>query len=179
VHELGHDQPNTTKQLHDISCRHASGQEVVRAVFVLGDRKMVPDSGRAAPSKATCKGTKKGTKGSKKGQKRLPRRVAVTTGDNNDNKEMDDSTEEYVVTTKRDFKRQARQPKNNLEKLLEATCPTHTYPIKHMVKYCTMMKSFMTSGTLSKGRKPNGDPSPPSLGLCMTNLSSGYLTHCS
>jgi hypothetical protein len=35
----------------------------------------------------------------------------------------------------------------------------HTYPVKHKLKDCTMMKIFMTSGALSKGMKPEGDPS--------------------
>jgi hypothetical protein len=32
------------------------------------------------------------------------------------------------------------------------------YPIKHKLKYCTMMKNFMTLGVLSKGKKPKRDP---------------------
>jgi hypothetical protein len=38
------------------------------------------------------------------------------------------------------------------------TCLKHSYPIKHKFKDCTMMKNFMTSGALSKGKKPKGDP---------------------
>jgi hypothetical protein len=32
------------------------------------------------------------------------------------------------------------------------------YPNKHKLKDCTMMKNFMTSRALSKGKKPKGDP---------------------
>jgi hypothetical protein len=35
VHELGRRQPSTTKELLDIATRHASGEEVVRAAFIL------------------------------------------------------------------------------------------------------------------------------------------------
>jgi hypothetical protein len=45
-----------------------------------------------------------------------------------------------------------------LEKLLEASCPNHAYPIKHKLKECTMLRYFMTSGALSKGKKPKGGP---------------------
>jgi hypothetical protein len=41
VHELGRDQPKTTKELLDITTRHASGEEAVRAVFIQGDGKAV------------------------------------------------------------------------------------------------------------------------------------------
>jgi hypothetical protein len=34
MHELGCDQPKTTKELLDIATRHASGEEAIRAVFV-------------------------------------------------------------------------------------------------------------------------------------------------
>jgi hypothetical protein len=33
----------------------------------------------------------------------------------------------------------------------------HTYPIKHKLKEFDMMKSFMTSGPLTKGKEPEGD----------------------
>jgi hypothetical protein len=44
VHELDRDKPNTTKELLDIATRHASGEEIVGVIFVLGDRKTVPDN---------------------------------------------------------------------------------------------------------------------------------------
>jgi hypothetical protein len=69
VHELSHDWPNTTKGLFDIATRHVSGEEGVRAVFVLGDGKMVHSRSRVAPSKATCKGARKGDKGGKNGKR--------------------------------------------------------------------------------------------------------------
>jgi hypothetical protein len=36
--------------------------------------------------------------------------------------------------------------------------PHHSYPIKHKLKDCTMMKNFMMSGALSKGRRPRESP---------------------
>jgi hypothetical protein len=38
------------------------------------------------------------------------------------------------------------------------TCLHHSYPVKHKLKDCTMMKNFMTLGAFSKSRKPGGDP---------------------
>jgi hypothetical protein len=62
------------------------------------------------------------------------------------------------VTAKSNFKRQTQLPKDHFKKLLEATCLHHSYPVKHKLKDCTLMKKFMTSGALSKDRKPGGDP---------------------
>jgi hypothetical protein len=69
-----------------------------------------------------------------------------------------DSGEECVAATERNLKRQTRPAKDHFEKLLEATYPHHSYPIKHKLKYCTLMKKFMMSGAFSKDRKPGGDP---------------------
>jgi hypothetical protein len=79
--------------------------------------------------------------------------------DDGDDEKADDSGKEYVMAAERDFKHQMRQPKDHFEKLLKATCPNHSYPIKDKLKGCTMMKILMTSGAFNKGRKPEGDPS--------------------
>jgi hypothetical protein len=46
VHEFGHDQLNTTKELLGIATWHASGEEAVQDAFVLGDGKMVVATAR-------------------------------------------------------------------------------------------------------------------------------------
>jgi hypothetical protein len=48
---------------------------------------------------------------------------------------------------------------DHFKKLLKATCPNDSYPIKNKLNDCSMMKNFMTSGAFSKGRKPRVDPS--------------------
>jgi hypothetical protein len=155
LHELDRDQPNTTKELLDIATRHASDEEAVGATFVLGDGKMVPGGSRAVPSITTGKGSKKGAKGGKKGSKWHPRWVTIATSNNDNDKETDDDEQEYIMTAERDFKRQARQPKDHFQKLLEVVYPNHTYPVKHRLKDYTMIKkNVMTSGAISKGKKP-------------------------
>jgi hypothetical protein len=72
VHELGHDQPKTTKVILDIATWHTSSEEAVEAIFVQGDGKMTPDGSRGAPPNAASKGTKRRAKGSKKGAKAVP-----------------------------------------------------------------------------------------------------------
>jgi hypothetical protein len=60
------------KELLDITSRHTSSEEAVRAVFIQGDGKEAPSGGRGAPPKATNKGKKRGTKSDKRGLKQQP-----------------------------------------------------------------------------------------------------------
>jgi hypothetical protein len=71
---------------------------------------------------------------------------------------VDGSDEGYVIAIERNPKCRARQPKDHFKNLLEAAYPNHTYPIKHKIKEYAMMKNFMTSGVLTRGKKPEGDP---------------------
>jgi hypothetical protein len=154
VHELDRDQTKITKELLDIATRHASSEEAVRTVFIQGDGKMVPGGSRGAPPKATGKCDKRSAKGSKKGQKRRPLWVRVTTScDNDDGKKADGSDEEHVVAAESNFKRQARLPNDHFKK-----SPNHTYRTKDKIKKCTMIKNYMISRDLAKGKKSEGDP---------------------
>jgi hypothetical protein len=65
-----------------------------------------------------------------------------------------DSDKEYVVAPERGFKCQSQPPTGHFERLLKAACPNHTYPIRHKLKKCGMMKNFMTAGALTKARSP-------------------------
>jgi hypothetical protein len=47
----------------------------------------------------------KGAKGSNRGQKQCPWHIAITTSDDGDDKEADDSSEEYVATAECNFMR--------------------------------------------------------------------------
>jgi hypothetical protein len=52
---------------------------------------------------------------------------------------------------------QARSPIDHYERLLEEACLNHTYPIKHNLNDCDMMKNFMISGSLTRGRELDED----------------------
>jgi hypothetical protein len=71
VHELDREQLKTTKELLDITTRHASSEEVVGATLLLGNAGMATSGGQATPTKATVKSARKGAKGGKKGPKAL------------------------------------------------------------------------------------------------------------
>jgi hypothetical protein len=63
------------------------------------------------------------------------------------------SDEEFVASAERDFKQRTRPPKDHFEKVLEAACPHHPYPVKHKLRDCIMMKRFMSSGTPANGNE--------------------------
>jgi hypothetical protein len=159
VHELSCEQSKTTKELLDIATRHASGEEAVEAIFMQSSGKVVPGDGRGASTTTTDKGTKRGIKSDKKGPRWRAQQVVVTAscGEDNIGKDVSDSDEELIAADKRDFKHQAWLSVDHLKKLLQATCHNHTYPIKHKLKECTMIKNYMTTGNLARSKNPEGD----------------------
>jgi hypothetical protein len=140
-----------SKELLDIATRHASIEEAIGAVVVQGDGKMVPDSSRGTSSKASDKDAKKGAKDGKKGQTRRPNGsqllpVAMTT------------TRKRMALT-RSVSRPLSMISNARHDSQTNTLRVyHAYPIKHKLKGYIMMKNFMTSRALSKGKMPKGDP---------------------
>jgi hypothetical protein len=122
----------------------------------------------------------------------------VTDDFGNINKQAGGSGTEHATTVVGSSKRQAQPPTDHFDKLLEETCPNPAYPIKHKLRDCGMMKSFMASGSLSRDMEvdkvPNeGDAMPfpredaamtiyngrPSPGMRRTsNPSLGTPTRC-
>jgi hypothetical protein len=86
VHELGHDQLRTTKELLDITTQHAYGEKAVEATFVQGNGKMVPGSSHGGhrpklPARAlrkVQKAVKRGKSGASNGLQ-LPPATEMTT----------------------------------------------------------------------------------------------------
>jgi hypothetical protein len=113
----------------------------------------VISDGRATPTNATIRSTKRGAKGGKKGQKRRPpphygeHRWQRQRG----NRELRRRVHGYHRTQ---FQVVHQTTKDHFEKILEAACPHHPYPIKHKLRDCTMMKRFMTSGAPPGGDEP-------------------------
>jgi hypothetical protein len=56
VHELGRDHSKTKKQLLDIATQHTSREEVVRAIFVQGDGKMILNGSRGGTAQSYQQG---------------------------------------------------------------------------------------------------------------------------
>jgi hypothetical protein len=124
VHDLGREQPTTIKELLDITTQHATSEEAVGDAFILDNVKVT----------ATAMGARKGTKGGKTGLKWRPHRIALVASNDDSDEKAYDSSEECVALVEREFKHQMRRPKDHFEKLLEATCLHHSYPVKHKLK---------------------------------------------
>jgi hypothetical protein len=96
-------------------------------------------------------------------------------------------------------KRPVRPPMDHFKRLLEEACPNHAYPVRHKLKDCSMMRSFMTSGPLTWGAELDkgldrsdtmsfpeenaimtvyGGPPPPRGRRCVSSPSPRAPTHC-
>jgi hypothetical protein len=51
-----------------------------------------------------------------------------------------------------------RSPTDHSKRILGEACPNHAYPIKYKLRDNGLMKSFMTSGSLSQGMEVNEVP---------------------
>jgi hypothetical protein len=69
VHKVSRNQPNTMKELLNIATRHASSEEVVRAIFIRDSGKVALGGGRGVPVKMIGKGAKRSAKSDKRGLK--------------------------------------------------------------------------------------------------------------
>jgi hypothetical protein len=95
-----------------------------------------------------------GAKGGKKRHKQHHQETTITTNGNGGiSKQVGSSGVVRVTTATGSSKHQARPPTDHIEKLLKETCPNHTYPVKHKLRDCSIMKSFMTSGSLPEAWK--------------------------
>jgi hypothetical protein len=59
-------------------------------------------------------------------------------------------------STTRNIRRLERTPIDHIKRLLEVVYPNHAYPVRYKPKDCGMMRSFMTSGSLTWGADPDG-----------------------
>jgi hypothetical protein len=79
--------------------------------------------------------------------------------------EAGDSDVRCISTIARNDKHPVRPPTDHFKRLLEEACPNHAYLIRHKLKDCGMMRSFMTSGSLIWGAKldegSNGSDTTP------------------
>jgi hypothetical protein len=82
----------------------------------------------------------------------------VVVGDGGNDKQAGISGVVHITATAGSGKCQAWPPIDHFEKLLEETCPNHTYPIKHNLKDYGMMKNFMASGSLTQGMEADEVP---------------------
>jgi hypothetical protein len=69
--------------------------------------------------------------------------------------EVSGSSARCISTTVCSGNRPTWPPTDHFKRLLEEAYPNHTYPVRHKLKDCSMMRSFMTLGSLSCGAELN------------------------
>jgi hypothetical protein len=75
--------------------------------------------------------------------------MTMTNHDDSNNGEAGSSSVRRISTAAHRDKHQVRPPTDYLKMLLEEACPNHAYPIRHKLKDYGMMRSFMTSWSLT------------------------------
>jgi hypothetical protein len=145
-HRLGRRMSCTTRELLDIASNHADGEEAVATTLNTpqGKGKQVLNQGEGTSSHSRKKKKKKKKK--------------------NDKQRRDDN---FVAAVER----KASRPKGNaakpapsrdhFEKLLDAPCPHHEAPVKHTLRECRFMKSYVRS-TLKPKMADQSDKRGPS-----------------
>jgi hypothetical protein len=106
-----------------------------------------PDQQRGS---IAIQGAEEGTKAGKKRHKQR-RQEATTDNDGSINERAGGSSTKHTAEAAGNSKHQAQPTKGHFEKLLEETFPNHAYTIKHKLRDCSLMKSFINIGSLSWG----------------------------
>jgi hypothetical protein len=77
--------------------------------------------------------------------------MTTSSHDDDRNWEADNSTMGNVTAATCGGRRLTRTPSDHFNRLLEEACPNHAYPVRHKLKDCRLMRSFMTSWSLTWG----------------------------
>jgi hypothetical protein len=118
-------------------------------------KEATPSSDREAPSIVAAYYAQDGIKGSNKRYKQCPLGTVTMTSHGKDRgKQVGSFGVGQVLTAVHGNRHLVRTPIDHFKRLLEEACPNHAYPIKHNLKDCDMLQSFMTSGSLTWGAIP-------------------------
>jgi hypothetical protein len=132
---------STTEEQHSVATQHVVSNQAAQL-------HLASSSSREASPDIAIQDAKEGAKGGKK-CKQHHQETTITTDDNGGiSKQVGSSCVVCAMAATGSSKHQAWSPMDHIEKILEDTCSNHTYPIKHKLRDCSMMKSFMTLGSL-------------------------------
>ena len=132
MHKLGRKGLRTTKELLDIATSHALEEEAVRAIFDRLDSKARREegTGEGASNRSTKRKNKK--------------------------QQREDSL--MAAADRKGGRKPAEGTPNHFEKMLEGPCPNHSFPVKHLLKDCGLMRKFL-AGSAKKGEQGK-EPAP-------------------
>jgi hypothetical protein len=119
-------------------------------------REVTPSSDKEASFEDTTHHAKDGIRSSNKRRKQHPLGTMIMASRDEDRGwEVGSSGMGHISATTRNSRRSARMPTDYFKRLLEEACPNHAYPVRHKLKDCFIMQSFMTLGSLTWGTKPD------------------------
>jgi hypothetical protein len=111
---------------------------------------VTPISDKEASFDDAARRAQNGARSGNKQRKQRPVGTATTTSHDDDRGwEAGSSSMGHISATTCSGKRSARTTTDYFKMLLEEACPNHTYPVRHKLKDCGMMQSFMTLGSLT------------------------------
>jgi hypothetical protein len=122
-------------------------------------REVTPSNDNEVPSDNAAHHAQDSVKSGNKRHKQCP--LGTTTIASNDEDhgwEAGSSGKGHISATMHSGRRLARTHIVYFKRLLEEACPNHAYLIRHKLKDCGMMRSFMTSGSLTWGTEPDEEP---------------------
>jgi hypothetical protein len=91
--------------------------------------------------------------------------MTTTSYDDSHDWEVGGSRAAHISTAVLSDRRLMKPPTDHFKRLLEEACSNHAYLVRHKLKDCGMMRSFMTSGSFTWGAKidegPDGSDTTP------------------
>jgi hypothetical protein len=122
-------------------------------------REVTLTNDKEAPSDDVTRCAQDGVKGGNKHRKQRPLRTMTRTSCHDDcGWEAGSSSMGHTSFATRSSRRMVRSPIEHFKRLLEKACPNHAYPVRHKLKDYEMMRSYMTSGSLTWGAEPGKGP---------------------
>jgi hypothetical protein len=166
-----------------ITTQHTTSFETVMPRPAPASREATPSSNKEASSDIAAHCAQEGVKGSNKRCKQCPQGTTTMTN-RDDGRDWDagSSNIRHTSTAARCDKCLARPPIDHFKRLLQQAYPNHAYTVRHKLKDYGMMRSFMTSRSLTWGAEHNEGPdrsvTVPSGRHRMSSPGPKIPTHC-
>jgi hypothetical protein len=120
---------------------------------------VTPSSDNEVPSDVTAHCAQEGIKGGNKQRMQRPQgTTTMTSCDDGHDWKAGGSDVGCILTTTCSDKRPMRPPTDHFKRLCDEACPNHAYPVRHKLKDYGMMRSIMTSWSLTWGTELDKGP---------------------